>query len=122
MFFSNANEIKHFSLETKTKLKMITILYLTKLNDPTMSELNFLRDRLEEINENYLHVLMDQLQKVEESGNFHEEELIWDKLFTALLSSYSKYDYLKATILKLIVEMVSFKLDLQTMKLLIREL
>lgn len=63
---------------------------------------------------------MDCLQKVEEGGNYYEEEIIWDKLFTSLLGCYSKYDSLKEVILKIIIEMVSFKLDLQTMKLLIR--
>lgn len=81
-----------------------------------------MKERLKELNDNYLHLLMDQLQKVEESGAYYEEEIIWDKLFTALLGCYSKHDALKSIVLTIIVEMVSFKLDLQTMKLLIREL
>lgn len=62
-----------------------------------------MRERLQELNESYLHLLMDQLQKVEETGAYYEEEIIWDKLFTALLSCYSKHDSLKGIILKIIV-------------------
>jgi hypothetical protein len=90
------------------------------MENQTESQLIYLSDRLHEIKEHSIHNLMDCLQKAEEGGSFYEEEIIWDKLFTTLLCCYSKYDSLKAVTLKIIIEMVSFKLDLQTMKLLIR--
>lgn len=101
-------------------MKLISVLYLAKMNDPSKNDLSRFQNKLQEIKDHYIHGLMDCLQKVEEGGSYYEEETIWDKLFTSLLCCYSKYDSLKEIILKIIIEMVSFKLDLQTMKLLIR--
>ncbi len=101
---------------------MISVLYLAKMNDPTVSQIKYFYGRLVEVKDHYIHILMECLQKVEEGGSYYEEQIIWDKLFTSILNCYSKYDELKEVCLKIITEMVSFKLDLQTMKLLVRQL
>lgn len=63
--FSTSTEISGFSGETRTRLKFITVLYYTKTNNPNEGQLAIMKERLSELNDNYLHLLMDQLQKIE---------------------------------------------------------
>jgi hypothetical protein len=49
-----------------------------------------------------------------------EYELIWDKLFSSVLSLYRTYGEMRGVCKKIVVEMISYKIDIQTIKLLIR--
>lgn len=75
-----------------------------------------------ETHELYLQSMIDNLQRAEDNSLISEEEVIWDKLFASLLKIYTQLDATKDIVRKILIEMISYKLDLQAVKLLIREL
>lgn len=58
--------------------------------------------------------------KMEESGISNEEEFIWDRLFVTVLRTFHHIEALNLISRRLLIDMLHFRIDMQTVKLLIR--
>ena len=76
---------------------------------------------LEEVARKQLWTLMDSLHRFEDTPISREEEAIWDTLFSSLLKLLNQSTGLSLQIRDFLVHMIKFKLDLQGVKVIVRQ-
>lgn len=59
---------------------------------------------------------------MEEFGGGKEEDIIWDRLFVTILRTFHRNPFLEPISKRILIQMLNFRIDMQTVKLMIREL
>ena len=102
------------------RLKILRLMYLSKREKPEGEQLEDIVRSIEEFRLQYLEYFMGYLTKNEEQGSIKEEDFIWDVLFVTLLRTFHRRKETQESSRKLLVEMINFRIDMQTVKLIIR--
>ena len=83
-------KVKNYGFDLKVRLKILKILYLSKIEHPDEDQEKIILDALVEFKEHYLELFTDYLAKNEETGITKEEDLIWDSLFLTVLRTFHR--------------------------------
>jgi hypothetical protein len=118
--FLQQAESRKYIHELRVKLRVLRVLLLAKTGAWEEWVVRRLEEQLAAVYDGCLLSLIDLLQRAEENATAREYEILWDRLFAALLGILVKQPRLKKLARQLIVEMINYKIDVQTVKLLIR--